>query len=116
MKIKKNLRDNLTRGLIFCTAATIMCLQPIVTIYYNSTSKPLGKGLHFVEMGNTRRFYDETNRHIYFDYGKDGKLDSTCVNRPVGPFMGGPGYRLFEVKTTEEDKKRFERANTLLGK
>lgn len=101
-------------GLVYLLAV-LMYTPPIITsVYYLPKIKDLGSEFTCLDIGNQRRFYDKRNKHVYFDIKKDDTLDRTCISLPVSPMMsGGAGWAHFEIKTTDEDRKRFSLASKL---
>ena len=86
-----------------------------IPIYVNTKfTRDIGEGMSVKEIGYQRVFYSGQGNIFYFDNNSDGILDRKYENIPISPFMGGPGYRLFEKPILEEDRERFERANILL--
>ncbi len=115
--MKLNIERHLTRlGLAIIVRA--FAAQIGIPIWMNSKFRDIGEGYSVREIGNERQFYIGSYAgaaRLCIDKGLDGILDQTLVNVPISPMMGGPGYRLMLTKTTEEDRRRFERANYLLA-
>jgi hypothetical protein len=122
--------DNVTKGFLkglgmrleMCTFAGVLVgalYSPlVVAIWFNDQFEEVGEGYKVRELGDQRQFYvgdDMGLARLCVDENKDGTLDKTFRNMPISSMMGGPGYRLMEVETTAEDRKRFERANYLLA-
>jgi len=109
----------LKERIVNCTAGLLafaLFYSPLIfSIWANNQFKELGEGYRVRDLFGSRMFHRERNR-VYLDNNRDGILDQTCVNMPVSPFMGGPGWRLFQTKTTEEDLRNFQRANYLFNK
>ncbi|MFH1801988.1 MAG: hypothetical protein ABH864_00890 [archaeon] len=88
-------------------------------IGYAKQWKDIGEGFSVNGAGGQRLFYMGDNSggaaRCCLDKDDDGVLDGVFVNAPISPYMGGPGYRLIRVETTEEDREKFERANYLFG-
>ncbi|MBS3083659.1 hypothetical protein J4423_02540 [Candidatus Pacearchaeota archaeon] len=79
--------------------------------------RDMKEGFAVSETESRRMFYIGDTMglaRVCTDNNKDGVLDETLVNMPISAMMGGPGYRLMRVETTEEDRNKFERAKYLL--
>ena len=86
-------------------------------IFLGTQWRDLGEGFSVRDVGQ-RLIYIGQDRGLArccLDKGKNGTLNATFINMPISPMMGGPGYRLVKVETTEEDRKKFDRANYLLS-
>ncbi len=101
-----------------------------VPLWMNSKFRDIGEGYRVREIRNQRlycqivprldrpdpifgmQYYVIGNRY-YLDRNKDGTLDETWINIPISPAMGGPGWKPITTTTTEEDRKKFQRANYL---
>ena len=112
MKISEKLKGfgigALTLALYFSSGA--------IALYENSKFRDIGEGFMVRERGKQREFYIGTNygmARLCLDEDGNGSLDETEQNMPIGPFMGGQGYRLIKTQTTGEDRKKFARANYL---
>ncbi len=104
---------------IFGLVGTIYFSQAAAAFWMNSKFKEVGEDYSVREIGNQRQFYIGAEMglaRLCVDENMDGTLDKTLRNMPISPFMGGPGYRLMETKTTTADREKFERANYLLSK
>ena len=115
--VKEFLKGLATLGLAGAVGA-IYFSPTAVAIYMNSKFKDIGEGYTVREIDNQSQFYSGTNGgagRLCIDENMDGTLDKVLVNMPVGPYMGGPGYRLMKPKTTATDREKFERANYLLS-
>ncbi len=98
------------------TLATLEILAPLGhQLWINNRTEKLGKDYAMVEVGNSRIFTLE-NRRYGVDEGMDGTLDRVFVSLPISGYMGGPGYRHFFKEITDEDRKKFDEANSILGK
>ncbi len=87
-------------------------------ILVNPKWRDLPESFSVRDMGKHREFYVGTSSgaaRVCIDEDKNGTLDRVMVNAPISAYMGGPGYRLMTVETTEEDQRKFERANYLLS-
>ena len=113
ISMKLNIKKHLTRlGLAIILGG--YAAQFGIPIWMNSQFRDIGEGYSVREICNERQFYIGSYAgaaRLCIDNGMDGTLDQTWVNAPISPMMGGPGYRLMVTKTTEEDYKRFGKAN-----
>ena len=98
-----------TVGMMVLVGAIYFSPMP-VAIYMNRKFEDIGEGYMVREIDEQRQFFMRPNL-LYVDEKMDGSLDRVLINMPVGPFMGGPGYKLIRTEKTTEDSVRFERIN-----
>lgn len=111
MKIK----ETMVKYVIPIILAGAYLVQLGAPIYINNNfTRDIGEGFKVCEVGSWRRIYDEKNGHFYLSH-KGGGLERTAKSFPIPPMGGGPGWALCEIKTSNEDRERFGRANYLLS-
>ena len=89
-----------------------------IQMLFSGKYREIGEGFSVREMKNQRMVYIGTQyglARVAIDKDKDGTLDEVLQNYPISAFMGGPGYRAGVSKITEEDRRKFERANYLIN-
>lgn len=115
---QSKLENRLANAAIALIALTYFAPIPIAC-WVNSRWRDIGEGYKVNDFSSARRLIyigsSFGQARVCIDEDKDGTLDGTYVNMPISPAMGGPGYRLMKVQTTDEDRRKFERVNHLLS-
>ncbi len=100
------MKNNLLKIILPVGLFTTIFYAPLLTSFYLiSRIENVGNGVDVLEIGNQILY--SYNGLGYIDEGKDGTLDKVVKSMPVGPFMGGPGFALFEVPRTDNDQTNF---------